>query len=190
MNRPSLALACAVFGVVISAPSIASAHAALSSSNPKNNAKIELMPGHVSLTLNEPIREPAFVAVIAKDGSRVNSQIINVQDKTATSEITKLAAAGAYKVNYRIVSADGHPVTGTVEFEVLKGATPTPTPTPEPATPSAPSTETDEASSAPGDSSTTTDALTIVAFFIIAMGGLVLLLRSGLKTPDSEGDLN
>ncbi len=189
MKRLPVALATALFGLVISAPSVASAHAALASSTPANKAKIMVMPDQVSLTLNEPIQAPAFVSVVGEDGARVNSKVITVQDKTATSDITKPAAAGSYKMNYRIVSADGHPVTGTVAFEVLEGETPTPTPTPTPSpTASAPSDETDEASGAPSKSSGTKDALTVLGFFAVAMGGLIFLVRAGMRTADNEVD--
>ena len=186
MKRLPVALATTLFGLVISAPGVASAHAALASSTPENKAKIKVMPDQVSLTLNEPIQAPAFVSVVGEDGARVNSKVVKFQDKTATSDITKPAAAGSYKMNYRIVSADGHPVTGTVEFEVIEGATPTPTP--EPTETLGAQAETDDASGAPSKSSGTKDALTVLGFFAVAMGGLIYLVRAGMRTADSEVD--
>lgn len=189
MKRLSVVLACTIFGLVICVPSAAFAHAALASSNPRDDARIKVMPGKVSLTLNEPIREPASISVTGQDGSRINSKLVTVQDKTAASEITQTAPAGSYKMNYRIVSTDGHPVAGTIEFEVLEGETSTPTPTPTPTqTLSDPSEEFDDASSPPAASSATKDALTVLGFFVVAMAGLIMLVRAGLKSSNDEAE--
>ena len=42
--------------------------------------------------------------------------------------------AGTYQVAYRVVSADGHPVTGAITFTITGGAPPTPTAAPTAAT--------------------------------------------------------
>ena len=200
MKRLSALFVLAVVALVLGAPTAASAHAELVSSNPGNSATIQTMPREVSLTLSESVREPAFVVVAGKDGTRLNSDVVMVRGSTVTSTIDGAAPAGAYTMSYRIVSDDGHAVTGTVPFTIAGGATPTPTPSPTTgggaatsATPTpaggvpteavgAPTT----AQTIPDEPSTAADALTVIGFAVLAMAGLILLIRAGMRMSDSE----
>lgn len=183
----------ATFGVVGMVPSAAVAHAELASSNPPDNASVQTMPTQVSLTLSEPVQKPSRVVVTSPDGTRMNSYDVTVRDDTVTTEINQAAPAGKYTISYEILSSDDHAVAGNITFGVLAGATPSPSPT-QPAvalpsnTPVGGAAETSQTAPAADGSTTTQDALTIIGFSVVAMTGLLLVLRAGLKSASSEDE--
>ena len=192
MKRLFVLLGLGTAAALASVPSPAAAHAELASSNPTDGAKVRTMPATVTLTLSEPVRTASSVVVTGPDGSRINSNKVTVLDDTVSSAINMPAPAGTYTMTYEIVSADAHTVEGTITFEVTTGSptssSPTPTAaTPEPAPVPTPTGAQSEAIPSSSDGSTTTrDALTIVGFSVIAMAGLVLLIRAGLRSASGE----
>jgi copper resistance protein C len=112
-----LALVAAVVGATLVAPAPAFAHAVLVDSSPKQGAQVEKVPVQVALKFDEPVREPAFVAVTAPDGSSVVDGDPHVVG-AIVSQAVKDGGDGSYTIAYRVVSADGHPVTGEVTFGV------------------------------------------------------------------------
>lgn len=183
----------AAIGAVALTPSAAFAHAELVSSNPAGDATLQVMPAQVSLTMNEPVQMPSLVEVISSDGTRMNSHVVTVEGGTVTTAITRSAPAGAYTMTYEIVSADEHPISGAINFNVLEAA-PVPAPIEPPATeprvsPTAGATVS-QPQIAPSmeDSSTTQDMLTILGFCVVTMAGFVLVLRAGLKSAAAEDE--
>ena len=98
----------------------ASAHAALVSTTPEQGSVVGSSPTKVTLTFNEPVRMlPGKTQVIAPDGKRINTG-----DPVATGGTLSLEVRvadrplGTYLVSYRIISADGHPLSGGFMFSV------------------------------------------------------------------------
>nr|WP_279536282.1 copper resistance protein CopC [Nocardioides ochotonae] len=99
----------------------ASAHAALVSSDPADASSVETLPDEVTLEFNESIADPAYVVVTAPDGVRVNSGDAAVAGPQVTQALDAQGLAlpaGTYTLAYRVVSADGHPISGEQTFEV------------------------------------------------------------------------
>lgn len=96
----------------------AAAHNELSSSNPPDGAVLSSAPTAVVLTFEEEA-DPRFlqVAAIATDGSRVGAGTPTAVGTRVTLPLSPLSA-GDYAIVYRVVSADGHPVQGKVDFTV------------------------------------------------------------------------
>jgi methionine-rich copper-binding protein CopC len=112
----------ALLALVVTAPP-ASAHAVLVSSNPPSGATLAHPPSTVSLTFDENVRAPAFVVVTGPGGVRVDDgKQAQILDATVTAQLKPTAPAGAYTVDYRVVSADGHPVEGQLTYTVTTGA--------------------------------------------------------------------
>lgn len=99
-------------------------HAALINTDPKDGATLEKEPGSVTFKFNQNIGTPAYVVVTAPDGSRVDSGDPDVIDESVTEQVKTTGLAGEYKASYRVVSADGHPVKGTITYEVTSGEKP------------------------------------------------------------------
>jgi methionine-rich copper-binding protein CopC len=99
----------------------ASAHAALVGSDPEDGTSLTAAPTTVTFTFNENVAQPAYVAVAAPDGTQAEVTDIRAVDDTVTATVEDVDQRGRYSASYRVVSADGHPVTGTVTYDVTTG---------------------------------------------------------------------
>lgn len=98
----------------------ASAHAGLAGTDPEDGARLESLPAAVTFTFTENVGN-AFIAVTAPDGSPVETSEVSAVDREISATLTDPDQRGVYSASYRVVSADGHPVAGTVTFTVLTG---------------------------------------------------------------------
>lgn len=101
----------------------ASAHAALVGSDPGDGSTLAAVPTSVTFTFNENVGSPAYVAVIAPNGSKVAVTHVRAVDDTVSAKVADVDQKGTYSASYRVVSADGHPVTGTLTYDVTVGRT-------------------------------------------------------------------
>lgn len=98
----------------------ASAHAGLSSSDPEDGARLQAVPSTITFRFTENIGT-AFLAVTAPDGSTLQTSEPRAVDRSVTADVADPGQRGTYSASYRVVSADGHPVSGTITFTVLTG---------------------------------------------------------------------
>ena len=99
----------------------ASAHAELLSSDPQPGAVLDTAPAHITLKFNEPV-EISLGALRLFDGSgaSIDSSTARHPDgQGATVEVDLPALKnGSYVVDWRVVSADSHPVHAAFTFQV------------------------------------------------------------------------
>lgn len=136
----ALAVPLLAFLLVMLAGTPARAHDVLIGSDPKDGAVLTEMPGSVTLTFDQAVRRDfARIAVTGPDGALYQQGEVTAQGKNVSIGVRSPAPAGTYAIGYRIVSNDGHPVTGTVKFTLAPAsAAPAGTPTAAPtATPTA-----------------------------------------------------
>ncbi|HEU4658478.1 MAG TPA: copper resistance protein CopC [Capillimicrobium sp.] len=105
----------------------ASAHAVLTHTAPHQNASVEVAPARVQLDFNEPV-EVSFGAVRVYDerGERVDTgEVEHVPGRPSSVEVGLRPGLGRgiYTATYRVVSADGHPVSGGYAFGVGEAVT-------------------------------------------------------------------
>lgn len=129
---PSLRLAfiaILVAAVALAGAPVASAHAARIATDPAENAAMATGPQRVSATFNEQM-QPEFAAmtVVGPDGNLWSSGDPQVQGAVLSIGVRPLGPTGTYTVNYRVTSADGHPVSGSWTFRLTVAATGTPGP--------------------------------------------------------------
>jgi len=107
--------------VLLAAPA-AWAHAVLVEAVPPDGARLDRPPAEVSLRFNEPV-SPVSVRVLGPDGTEIALPAPpTADDGTLRIALPSALAAGTHVVSFRVVSADGHPVAGSVLFGV--GAAP------------------------------------------------------------------
>lgn len=109
----------------------ASAHNSLISSNPSNEASIDAGPQTVVLTFDQPVQEGQglnSVAVTGPDGKEWQGGPASVESNVVSAPVRELGPKGVYTIGYRVVSADGHPVSGKVTFTLTKAGNGTPAP--------------------------------------------------------------
>ncbi|MFJ9211634.1 copper resistance protein CopC [Streptomyces sp. NPDC102264] len=112
-------LACAVSGAAVVLAPPAQAHTALASSNPSDKSTLSASPGEVALTFNETMDGAyARIAVTGPDDRSVVSGSATAEGRTVTQRLKAAAPAGRYTVAFRVVSTDGHPVTGSLTYTV------------------------------------------------------------------------
>jgi methionine-rich copper-binding protein CopC len=125
MNKFAKAFAALALAVAAVLPSQAAfAHAELETSNPEANSVVGAAPKVVSLTFGEKLmvmegdKEANQIQVTDGAGTRVDNGDYQVTGEVLTVSLKPDQADGTYKVTYRVVSEDGHPIEGVYEFEV------------------------------------------------------------------------
>jgi copper resistance protein C len=99
------------------APAVA--HAQLVSSTPVDGSTVRALPRTVRLTFDEAVSEPVSVSVTDTRGQQRAAGRARVHGTVVEQDLsTTRAAEGSYTIAYQLVSADGHPVSGTLRFVV------------------------------------------------------------------------
>ena len=130
----------AVAGLVIGA-SPAWAHNVLKSSNPTDGERVARTPSSVVLTFDEPAIALGTKLVVTGPEGPAQIGTPRLVDKTVTQDLQPGAPAGAYTVDWRVTSADGHPISGSFTFTAKAAGVPSTAPSfaPQPSTaPTAP----------------------------------------------------
>ncbi|MFE1024804.1 copper resistance CopC/CopD family protein [Streptomyces sp. NPDC058818] len=111
-----LAVACAL----LAGAGPASAHAALTGSDPGQGTVVDKAPAQVSLTFSESVSmDDDSLRVLDPKGERVDDG--RPSGTGGTKYTVKLHAGlpdGTYTVTYQVVSADSHPVAGAYTFSI------------------------------------------------------------------------
>ena len=100
----------------------AQGHSSLINSNPKNGAAVKSFPKTFSLTFNEEIlklpgKEPSRVQLIAPNSKRISLGKVAIAKEVLTVPMSKAEVkAGKYRLTYRVVSNDGHVISGEISF--------------------------------------------------------------------------
>ncbi|MDT0276040.1 copper resistance CopC family protein [Blastococcus goldschmidtiae] len=166
------------------------AHTGLQSSTPADGETLTAAPDAVTLTFSSAVAsEFAQIAVTGPDGESVTSGEFTIDGAMVTQPVST-SGEGAYVVAYRVVSDDGHPVSGQLTFTLTgTGDAATESAPAEPTlvnTP-APTPDTETAVSPAADSDTASDAgsswglwvfLSSVAVVLVAGTWLALRRRS------------
>jgi copper transport protein len=172
LNRPRAvwlaAAAVIALTLLLAARGIADAHAMLLSSEPAANSRLAASPSRVRLVFSEPV-EPTLAAVslISSDGDATRLTVTSdPHDVHAVIAPTTALPAGAYRVAWRVVSVDGHPVGGSFVFWVGTQSTQAP-------------------SNAPVGPSTTgwnaaVDGVPVIAALLRGLGLAALMAAAGL----------
>ncbi len=185
-----------LLGVVSSllAATGASAHAVLKSVSPGDGARLGSAPTEVALTFSEPVSARfATVTVTGPDGGSSEAGTPSVEGATVTQALAAGLVSGGYTVAYRVVSEDGHPISGRTTFTLaLKtspdGSTRPPasaaTPTPTPAETAGPGATTDQPpateSTGAARESGRGDGLSTRLAMAVAIGALALAVGTTL----------
>jgi methionine-rich copper-binding protein CopC len=111
-----------LLSILIASICSANAHSSLINSDPSSGQILDQISHELTLTFNEDL--------IEIEGEQLNSLQLNFLDsgentglevKVIGPKISGLLPAstypaGAYELSYRVVSADGHPITGVISF--------------------------------------------------------------------------
>ncbi|TQK19315.1 hypothetical protein FBY40_1813 [Microbacterium sp. SLBN-154] len=192
---------------VFALPVAASAHDELLGSDPAPGSTLDQAPTAITLTFSGLIsQEPGATVIEVTDaaGTALVDGSPTIADNVVSQPLTA-AAPGPVTVLWKVVSSDGHPISGELSFTVAEGASSTPTAdaTVAPTAPDAsasPSASTSESASATpspttaGEPASSTAAILpwiIVGIVAVGAGGAIvylLLARAQGRTPGTGGD--
>jgi methionine-rich copper-binding protein CopC len=111
----------------------AGAHTELQATKPADGASVTAPIDEVTLTFNGPVRaDGSTVTITGPGGQTVQNGPVSVIDTVVHQPVSPLRS-GAYQVDWRVVAADGHALTGQFLFQVnlppeLEPTTPASTP--------------------------------------------------------------
>lgn len=188
----AVALLAAILGVIPAAQ----AHDYLVGSTPKLNSTITTAPGRVSLKFNDIVLTrpaPPQVSVRGPGGRYYGSGCAKVTDTDVVTLPVTLGAAGKYTVTWRIVSADGHPVSDSLSFTYhpkagvagAKGIA-----APKPCTANATGTDTTQPAGKSSGSGVPTGAIVAVVIIVVVgvAGAALIVLTRGRRRSDEAID--
>lgn len=207
-----VALAAALLSafLILVAPLSASAHDSLLASSPEADGTVDTLPSALTLTFSAKLIDgegATEVVVTDASGASVTDGPATVDGAIVTQPLVAEAAAGTYRVVWKIVSSDGHPTSGEFSFTVANSSvTEPPVETPE-TTPStaqtvSPTAETPTPSpvATPDEGSSASNwiwLLAILGILVIVVAVVIAFALRGRRTgtedaadggPDSDSD--
>lgn len=129
MRRAALTLAACVLAAVatLAFASVASAHSALVGSDPADGSSVAVGPPTVTLSFNEPLQESfQALTVVGPDRNYWQQGDPTITGSTISTSLRELGPVGEYLINYRVTSADGHPIEGQLRFTLTTAGQGTP----------------------------------------------------------------
>ncbi|MFJ4785932.1 copper resistance CopC/CopD family protein [Streptomyces sp. NPDC088794] len=119
-TRTLVLLFLAVFGALLAGAGPASAHAALTGSDPAQGVVVDKAPTEVALTFSEKVATSSdSLRVLDPKGKRVDTG--KPTETSGTTYAVPLHSGlpdGTYTVSWQVVSADSHPVAGAFTFSI------------------------------------------------------------------------
>lgn len=118
--RNLVLLLLAVTGMLFAGAGTASAHAALTGSDPTSGVVVDKAPTQISLTFSEKVStNNDSLRVLDPKGKRVDvGKPSNISGTTYAIQVRSGLSDGTYTVAWQVVSADSHPVAGAFTFSV------------------------------------------------------------------------
>ncbi|MCE6997024.1 copper resistance protein CopC [Saccharothrix sp. S26] len=159
--------------VVLGTAAPAFAHNVLVDSDPKDGSRLDAGPAAITLTFDQPVQAGEkfnTITVTGPEGTRWEADgEPTVKNNSVVFPVRPLGPAAEYTVGYRVLSADGHPVTGSLKFTLAVAGNGTPAPA--------------TAANAEGSSSSGSGGVPIwvwiVGAAVLLAGGAFFALRGG-----------
>jgi hypothetical protein len=108
-----------VFIVASAAP--AAAHVYLKASSPKDGGEIGVAPSRLAMEFTGPIVDFGHrVVVRGPDGRDYQAGAPRTGGTTLTQPLKPLGPPGEYRVTFRVVADDGHPLVSGIRFTLTK----------------------------------------------------------------------
>lgn len=118
----SALLAAVAIGLADAAPAVA--HDELLGSSPEHGEVLDDAPAVIELEFsNDIIEMGTAVVVVDATGEELDVEEPVISGRTVSATLPTDVADGEYQARWRAVSADGHPIEGTIDFGVGSDAT-------------------------------------------------------------------
>jgi copper transport protein len=121
LGRTACGVVAGLIVAVFAGVGVASAHAELVSSDPQPGAVLDAAPKNITLTFSEPV-EISLGAIRLFDGTGTSIDISAARHPEGHADLVQIdlppLANGSFVVDWRVVSADSHPVHAAFTFQV------------------------------------------------------------------------
>jgi copper transport protein len=117
LHRAVLGFVVSVLAAWLMQAAPAMSHASLNATSPADGAVVETAPSVLTLTFSEPV-SPIALNLIRPDGSSTVLDTYELRDRTVEIAAPHDLPQGTHVLTWRVVSADGHPVGGSVVFSI------------------------------------------------------------------------
>lgn len=119
--RVGLAATASITAATVLFVTPATAHNVLVDSTPEDGSTLTDQLDTVELVFDQPVQDQfTQMAVLDADETPRHEGEPQVADNTVRLDVGELAD-GDYTISYRVISADGHPVSGTIDFTMATG---------------------------------------------------------------------
>lgn len=100
----------------------ASAHDVLIGSTPASGAKLATGPSLIRFNFDAPVQQGNDTIVVTGPHGKhwESTSHASVLGDSAVTRVAPLGPAGTYTATYHIISADSHPVSGSITFQLTK----------------------------------------------------------------------
>ncbi len=115
-----------VVGAQLLSAGPASAHDVLEETNPKDGSTVAVTPSDVTLTFDQVAFAVGSQVLVNGPSGNVASGPVRIVDHVVHQAVQPGAPAGPYTIEWRVTSADGHPVSGKFTFTSQAAAAGTP----------------------------------------------------------------
>jgi copper transport protein len=112
-----IAFVCALVLISLAQARGADAHASLTKAEPADGAVIAAPPAALTLTFNEAV-SPLVVRLIGPDGEPILPLTVAAENATVSVAARQRLQRGTHVLSWRVTSADGHPVGGSLIFSI------------------------------------------------------------------------
>lgn len=121
-SRPFVAGLTVAVVAMLATAAPASAHDKLISSDPASDQELAEAPTTVSLTFSADVLDMGAAVVVSDEGGTDwVSAAPTIDGPTVTATLDEDMPDAGYEIRWRVVSSDGHPITGVVPFVVGDG---------------------------------------------------------------------
>lgn len=98
---------------------VAQAHSELTSSNPAARSVMSTAPAQIALTFSDTIEQRfSTVTISVGDGPPAKSKVEVRQNRLRAVVPDAVRRSGTWTVAFRVVSIDGHPISGTIPLTI------------------------------------------------------------------------
>ena len=120
MPTRTLTLLALVLALLLGSASAATAHDSLASSNPSTGAALETAPEKATLVFTGDLTEIGAALLLEGPDGQNRPLTPAVSGREVTAALPS-GLSGRQRLKWRVVSSDGHPIEGVVEFTVGTG---------------------------------------------------------------------
>lgn len=124
LSRSFILLILGICFCATAAPKAAFAHAALVESTPSDQAQLDSSPTELVLRFNEPVRAVMARLLNPRGQDLLDPNQVSTANETLRAVLPEALPQGVYLFSYRVISADSHPVRGSLVFSVGAPLTP------------------------------------------------------------------